>query len=137
MHNLCLFVQFVFDLFKVLYFVDVKFISNFSVFRILCVSLHVFCSRVAGLAVYCLLGMNRRNIFIILLIALICAPLQRVKGSERAFVSLLTCSPGDEVYAFFGHTALRYCNPDKGLDWVFNYGVFDFSEPNFVGKFVS
>ncbi len=82
-------------------------------------------------------GMNRRNIFIIILIALICAPLQRAKGGERAFASLLTCSPGDEVYAYFGHTALRYCNPDKGLDLVFNYGVFDFSEPNFVGKFVA
>lgn len=64
-------------------------------------------------------------------------PCHKVKGNERTYVSLLTCSPGDEVYAYFGHTALRYCNPDKKIDLVFNYGVFDFSEPGFVAKFVS
>ena len=64
------------------------------------------------------------------------APLQAAKSAERTYVSLLTCSPGDEVYAYFGHTALRYYNPDKNLDLVFNYGVFDFSEPGFVAKFV-
>ena len=64
------------------------------------------------------------------------APLQVAKSAESAYVSLLTCSPGDEVYAYFGHTALRYCNPDKKMDLVFNYGVFDFSEPGFVAKFV-
>lgn len=64
------------------------------------------------------------------------APLQWARSAEHSYVSLLTCSPGDEVYSFFGHTALRYCNPDKKLDLVFNYGVFDFSQPGFVPKFV-
>ena len=68
--------------------------------------------------------------------ALFFAPLQVAKSAERSYMSLLTCSPGSEVYAFFGHTALRYYNPDKNADLVFNYGVFDFSEPNFVAKFV-
>ena len=81
--------------------------------------------------------MNLRTILIVFLITLFGAPLHAGEGGGRAFASLLTCSPGEEVYAFFGHTALRYCNPDKGLDLVFNYGVFDFSEPNFVGKFVA
>ncbi len=64
------------------------------------------------------------------------APLQGAFGAGGAVVSLLTCSPGDEVYSFFGHTALRYRNAAKGVDVVFNYGVFDFQTPNFVGKFV-
>lgn len=68
--------------------------------------------------------------------ALFFAPLHVAKSADRSYMSLITCSPGDEVYAFFGHTALRYCNPAKNLDLVFNYGVFDFSEPNFVAKFV-
>ena len=80
--------------------------------------------------------MNRLFVSIICFWALFFAPLQVAKSAERPYVSLLTCSPGDEVYAFFGHTALRYCNPDKNMDIVFNYGVFDFSEPNFVAKFV-
>ncbi|MBQ5752288.1 MAG: DUF4105 domain-containing protein, partial [Bacteroidaceae bacterium] len=50
--------------------------------------------------------------------------------------SVLTCSPGDEAYALYGHTALRYCDEDAGVDVVFNYGCFDFSAPNFAWRFV-
>jgi hypothetical protein len=51
-------------------------------------------------------------------------------------VSLLTCSPGSEIYALFGHTAIRYEDKAKGADWVFNYGMFSFQTPNFVMRFV-
>ena len=90
---------------------------------------------ILGLAVYDF-SMSRLFVSILCFLALFFAPLQGAESAERPYMSLLTCSPGDEVYAFFGHTALRYCNPDKNQDLVFNYGVFDFSEPNFVAKFV-
>lgn len=79
-----------------------------------------------------------KRLFIIFIMGLFASfvPLQGALGAEGAVVSLLTCSPGDEVYSFFGHTALRYRNEAKRLDLVFNYGVFDFQTPNFVGKFV-
>lgn len=80
--------------------------------------------------------MSRLSVAILCFFAVFFAPLQWVRSAEHPYVSLLTCSPGDEVYSFFGHTALRYCNPDKKLDLVFNYGVFDFSQPGFVPKFV-
>lgn len=51
-------------------------------------------------------------------------------------VSLLTCEPGSEIYSLFGHTALRYENPAKKQDWVFNYGMFSFRTPNFVLRFI-
>ena len=51
-------------------------------------------------------------------------------------VSVLTCSPGDEVYSLFGHTGLRYKNETKDLDVVFSYGYFDFDSPNFVWRFI-
>lgn len=51
-------------------------------------------------------------------------------------ISLLTCAPGTEIYALFGHSAIRYENPSQKQDWVFNYGMFSFSEPNFVMRFV-
>lgn len=51
-------------------------------------------------------------------------------------VSVLTCSPGDEIYSLFGHTGLRYKNDAKGLDLVFSYGYFDFDSPNFVWRFI-
>lgn len=56
--------------------------------------------------------------------------------SDSVRVSLLTCAPGTEIYSLFGHTALRYENPAKGEDWVFNYGLFSFDTPNFVLRFV-
>lgn len=46
-------------------------------------------------------------------------------------VSLLTCSPGDELYSAFGHTAIRV------NDMVFNYGMFNFNTEGFYLKFVS
>ena len=51
-------------------------------------------------------------------------------------ISLLTCAPGSEIYALFGHSAIRYENLEKDQDWVFNYGMFSFKEPNFVMRFV-
>lgn len=57
--------------------------------------------------------------------------------SDSAQISLLTNTPWDkEVYALFGHTAIRINDPAKGLDIIFNYGLFDFSSPNFMYRFV-
>ncbi|KAA6345881.1 hypothetical protein EZS27_006571 [termite gut metagenome] len=57
-------------------------------------------------------------------------------GADSVRLSLLTCAPGKEVYALFGHTAIRYECPEKHMDWIFNYGVFDFDTPNFIWRFV-
>lgn len=57
----------------------------------------------------------------------------------RLQASLLTCSPGQEVYELFGHEAIRIRGvDDKGsrIDTVWNYGVFDFAAPNFIYRFV-
>lgn len=57
-------------------------------------------------------------------------------AQDRREVSLLTCSPGEEVYAHFGHTALRVKDPTRRADIVFSYGIFSFDEPNFVWRFI-
>lgn len=51
------------------------------------------------------------------------------------YFELLTCSPGSEVYELYGHTALRAVD-SRGLDVVFNYGVFDFTKPHFMWNFM-
>lgn len=51
-------------------------------------------------------------------------------------ISVLTCSPGDQIYSIFGHTAVRVCNKNIGLDAVVNYGLFDFDQESFVYRFV-
>ena len=60
----------------------------------------------------------------------------KVSATDGTRISLLTCAPGSEIYALFGHTAIRYENPALGQDWVFNYGMFSFDTPNFVMRFV-
>ncbi len=50
--------------------------------------------------------------------------------------SVLTCSPGNKVYTLYGHSALRLKQPARGIDVVFNYGVFDFNTPNFLWRFM-
>lgn len=57
-------------------------------------------------------------------------------AQDKREVSLLTCSPGEEVYAHFGHTALRVKDPTRKADVVFSYGIFSFDEPNFVWRFI-
>ena len=50
-------------------------------------------------------------------------------------VSLLTCSPGTEVWQQYGHTAIRFEDTEKDIDVVFNYGLFDFAAPHFIWRF--
>lgn len=50
-------------------------------------------------------------------------------------VSLLTCSPGRNIYELEGHTGLRIQHPMYG-DFTVNWGVFDFDSPNFIYRFV-
>ena len=58
------------------------------------------------------------------------------KDISNTEISVLTCSPGDQIYSIFGHTAVRVCNPNIGLDAVVNYGLFDFDQESFVYRFV-
>lgn len=62
--------------------------------------------------------------------------MQAAELSPEARISLLTCSPGKELYARYGHTAIRVCDPVNDMDIVFNYGIFDFNTDHFYWKFV-
>lgn len=60
-----------------------------------------------------------------------------VSAQDAVEVSLLTCQPHEELYSLYGHTAIRYHElQPQGIDVAFNYGVFDFRKPFFVGRFV-
>jgi Domain of unknown function (DUF4105) len=50
-------------------------------------------------------------------------------------ISLLTCSPGEELYSAWGHSALRVTDSSNGFDIIYNYGSFDFDAPGFYTKF--
>lgn len=51
-------------------------------------------------------------------------------------VSLITCHPGDLTYELYGHSALRVKDFATGTDYVYNYGIFDFTSDNFVLRFI-
>lgn len=79
----------------------------------------------------------KRFRFILLVICLGCVwATKAFAAGDSIRISLLTCSPGSEIYALFGHTAIRYECKATGDDWVFNYGMFSFRTPNFVMRFV-
>ncbi len=55
--------------------------------------------------------------------------------SSNARISVITCGPGTDLYATFGHSAFRVQDPANGFDVVYNYGTFNFNTPNFYMKF--
>ena len=61
---------------------------------------------------------------------------EETADTSRMQISLLTCTPGDELYATFGHSALRVIDSNSVTDLVYNFGTFEFSDPNFYTKFV-
>jgi len=56
-------------------------------------------------------------------------------SSCKIQISLLTCSPGEELYSTFGHSALRVTDSSTNTDIIYNYGTFDFDDPEFYTKF--
>jgi hypothetical protein len=51
-------------------------------------------------------------------------------------ITVLTCGPGDDLYSVFGHSAIRISDRTKHTDLIYNYGTFDFDDPDFYIKFV-
>ena len=62
-------------------------------------------------------------------------------------ISLITCTPHEEVYSLYGHTAIRVNDHRqtvrqhdgrvaKGQDLVFNYGIFNQQKPLFALRFM-
>ena len=59
-----------------------------------------------------------------------------IKLSGQAVISVITCGPFQgEVYSAFGHSAFRVSDPALGIDAIYNYGVFDYDQPNFYLNF--
>jgi hypothetical protein len=69
------------------------------------------------------------------LFLLCCFPAAAQPDTSHIRISLLTCSPGAELYSTFGHTAIRVTDSTRGIDMVYNYGTFDDRDPNFYVKF--
>ncbi|UII33475.1 DUF4105 domain-containing protein [Fulvivirga ulvae] len=77
-----------------------------------------------------------KNIWLLFILFPLISNSQNLKLSEKADIHILTCGPYQgELYSAFGHSAIRVKDPRKGYDILYNYGVFDFDQPNFYLNF--
>jgi len=61
---------------------------------------------------------------------------QAIQLSEQATISVITFGPWQgELYSAFGHSAFRVYDPEQNIDEAYNYGVFNFNQPNFYLNF--
>lgn len=76
----------------------------------------------------------KRYFFILTFLLTALSITQKAQAAMR--VSLLTCDAGEDLYTIWGHTAIRIIDSANHTDIVYNYGTFNFNEPNFIAKFV-
>lgn len=55
-------------------------------------------------------------------------------GFASVQVFLLTIGQGDDIWERFGHNAIQLRDTVRGLDVSYNWGMFSFDQPNFVGR---
>ena len=82
--------------------------------------------------------MSLRLYVLMIICALAFGKSPRVSAQSRmdsVEIGLVTCSPHEEIYSLYGHTALRYHDLHTGEDLVFNYGIFRADQDNFVWHF--
>lgn len=80
--------------------------------------------------------MKKTYFFILFLIGLLQnIQSQELKLSKQSEISIITVGPGEVLYEAFGHSAIRVKDSVLGMDNIFNYGLFDFNQPNFKLNF--
>ena len=87
---------------------------------------------------------HKKTIFrsLCVLAVLLCVCLQTgaqtkaVEDMDSIEIGLVTCSPHNEVYSLYGHSALHVHDLRHDRHLVYNYGVFDFRKPHFVWRFI-
>ncbi len=83
------------------------------------------------------LSMGYKKMFFILALLLSFANNTiKAQDASRLRISLLTCTPGDELYSIFGHSAIRIIDSTSLTDYTFNFGTFDFDDEGFYIKFM-
>lgn len=79
--------------------------------------------------------MKKKYAFLFFFLLLISSINAQVQLSDKAEISIVTAGPGTELYEAFGHTAIRIKDPVLHFDLIYNYGIFDFNQPNFYTNF--
>jgi hypothetical protein len=77
----------------------------------------------------------KRNLLLACLCIILSVPFAGAQVADSTDVYLITCAPGNATYSVYGHTALRIRVRGTNVDRVYNWGIFDFSTPNFAFRF--
>jgi hypothetical protein len=77
-----------------------------------------------------------KHISILLVLVVFSLFTQAQEKPSALRISLITCTPGAELYSVFGHNALRIVDSAAGTDIAYNFGTFNFDDPDFYTKFV-
>jgi hypothetical protein len=78
----------------------------------------------------------KKFFFLLSLLFTTAAYSQVAQLTDQAQVSIITCGPdNNQLYAAFGHSAIRVFDPENQIDAAYNYGVFDFDQPHFYLNF--
>ncbi len=51
-------------------------------------------------------------------------------------IAMVTIGPGRQVYDRFGHQSIWVQDPERGIDYLYNYGTYDFGQESFILRFV-
>ena len=79
--------------------------------------------------------MKTKYILLVFFLLIIKSFNAQIKLSSSAEISIITAGSGTELYEAFGHSAIRINDPKLKLDLIYNYGIFDFNQPNFYTNF--
>ncbi len=61
-----------------------------------------------------------------------------LKANDEIKFSVVTIGPYEsELYSAFGHSGIRYVDKKNNIDHFYNYGIFDFNQPNFYLNFLN
>ena len=77
----------------------------------------------------------KRALILTLLLTILLPLRSSAQMADSADVYIITCAPGTESYSIYGHTAIRIAIRGTTFDRIYNWGIFDFSTPNFVYRF--
>ncbi len=79
--------------------------------------------------------MKHTLVFLILLLTFFKSEKGNCQDSCQLRISILTCGVAEELYSSYGHSAVRIIDSCAGTDIVYNYGTFNFGDPDFYIKF--
>lgn len=78
----------------------------------------------------------RRYLIVMLLLTFSQGPTFGIELSEEAEIKVMTIGPSQrELYSAFGHSAFIVYDPVNRISNAYNYGIYDFNQPNFYLNF--